>query len=56
MTEPDRATVLPYIKAAFPYDWELIYEEMQWSSIDENWIVDYCGMRVGIETDGYIHS
>ena len=56
MEEPDRDSVLAAVKQAFPYDWEDVFERMQWSYIDGNWCIDYKGIFVGIEPDGYIHS
>lgn len=54
--EPDRNTVKEHIKKAFPNDWQRIIKDMKWSSLDGYWYIDYAGMHVGIEKDGYIHS
>jgi len=55
-TEPDRETVADAIRRAFPHDAERVLRDMRWSSLDECWLVRFCGMTVGIEPDGYIHS
>lgn len=53
--EPDRETVREALQKAFPYQPEAI-KEMRWSGIDNCWLWHFCGMTVGIETDGYVHS
>ena len=53
--EPDRSTVLDALKRAFPHDWQHVYDTMHWST-DGCWLIDYRGICVGIEPDGYIHS
>jgi hypothetical protein len=54
--EPDRATVAEAVRKAFPYHHERILREMRWDGLMGCWMVEYCGMYVGIETDGYVHS
>jgi len=56
MPEPSRETVMTSLIRSFPYDWPRIIKEMKWNSIEENWTIIYCGMLVGIEPDGYVHS
>jgi nitrogen regulatory protein PII-like uncharacterized protein len=54
--EPNRETVRKAIEKAFPFEVERVMEEMTWSGVTGCWMVRYCGMFVGIEKDGYVHS
>jgi hypothetical protein len=60
MTEPDRQTVVPALKQAFPNDWESISREMYWDGLMGCWtfwrqtLMGPC--MYGVETDGYIHT
>jgi len=54
--EPDRETVREQVEHAFPNNHKDVMENMQWSSIDGNWVYTLHGIMFGVETDGYIHS
>jgi hypothetical protein len=58
-TEPEPKmsdTVLENLYQAFPRQFQDILYRVRWSHLDGCWLVTLCGMTVGIETDGYIHS
>jgi len=55
--EPNKETVKDAIfKAKGEVEGKKIYEGMKWDSINGCWMVEWCGMWLGIETDGYMHT
>lgn len=56
MSEPDKSTVLAAIQRSKPNDWEHIYSNMKWHPLMGCWMVEWAGMWLGIETNGYTHT
>lgn len=50
------AEILDKLRDAFPKSFDKVMAELRWDSICGCWLTSVCGMTVGIETDGYIHS
>ena len=53
--EPDRAVLEKSVREAFPNHAEQILKDAYWS-FEGCWLFQFCGMTVGCEPDGYIHS
>lgn len=54
--EPDRKVLIEAVNKSFPNDAEKILKEVRWSMLDGCWLFQYCGMTVGVEKDGYVHT
>lgn len=49
-------TVTKAIKASFPRRWRDYIRELRWHNLMGCYSFTTCGMFVGVELDGYIHT
>jgi hypothetical protein len=54
--EQPPAIVLENVINAFPNEATRILRELRYSALSDYWSFNLCGMYVGVERDGYIHS
>ena len=54
--EPKRDVLEAALKRAFPNHAADLIAKAIWSSLNGCWLVQFAGMTVGIERDGYVHS
>lgn len=53
--EPDRKILEDAVRKAFPDHADELIQKTWWS-YEGCWLFQFCGMTVGCEPDGYIHS
>ena len=53
--EPDRKILEDAVRKAFPDHADELIQKAWWS-YEGCWLFQFCGMTVGCEPDGYIHS